>query len=80
LDLPSAIGFMEQYPGKLKIGPELTAGEALGMAFPPDSELLPAMNAALVQYKADGTYATLYNKYFGGEAAPAEEEAAEEVE
>jgi len=80
IDLPSAVGFMEQYPGQLAVGPDLTSGEALGMAFPPDSELLPALNAALVQYKADGTYATLYNKYFGGEAVPAEEETAEKAE
>lgn len=69
IDLPSAVGFMEQYPGKLKVGPELTSGEALGMAFPPGSELRSAFNAALVRFKADGTYAKLYNKYFGGEVA-----------
>ena len=52
------------------IGPDLTSGEALGMAFPPDSELRAAFNAALVRYKADGSYAKLYNQYFGnGEVA-----------
>ncbi len=69
IDLPSAVGFMEQYPGRLKVGPELTSGEALGMAFPPGSELRAAFNAALVRFKADGSYAKLYNKYFGGPEA-----------
>ena len=79
IDLPSAVGFMDQYPGKLMVGTALTSGEALGMAFQPDSELRAAFNAALVRYKADGSYAKLYDKYFGGEAA-AEEEAAPEEE
>ena len=65
IDLPSASGFMQQYPGKLKVGPELTSGEALGMVVQPgDSELLSALNAALIRFKADGTYGKLYDKYF----------------
>ena len=65
IDLPSAVGFMEQYPGKLAVGPELTTGEALGMVFQKgDTVFEPAFNAALVRFKADGTYAKLYDKWF----------------
>lgn len=88
IDLPSAAGFMQVYPGELKVGPELTSGEALGIAFEPDSELRSAFNAALVEFKADGSYAALYDKYFGeseaaaeaGAEAEATEEAAPEEE
>ena len=69
IDLPSAIGFMQQYPGKLKAGPPLTSGEALGMVFQSgEKELLPAFNSALARFKADGAYGKLYNKYFNVQA------------
>lgn len=79
IDLPSAIGFMEEYPGQLMVGATLSSDEALGMAFQPGSELRPAFNAALVRFKADGSYSELYNKYFGEEIA-AEEEVVSEAE
>lgn len=73
IDLPSAVGFMEQYPGKLAFGPNLTTGEALGMVFQKgDTVLVPAFNAALARFKADGAYAKLYDKWFNVSAkAPA---------
>ncbi len=72
IDLPSAVGFMEQYPGKLAFGPDLTSGEALGLVFQKgDTTLEPAFNAALTHFKADGTYAKLYNKWFNVSAAEA---------
>jgi polar amino acid transport system substrate-binding protein len=72
IDLPSAVGFMEQYPGKLVAGPDLTTGEALGMVFQKgDTAIEPAFDAALVRFKADGTYAKLYDKWFNVSAKAA---------
>ncbi|MDF3833389.1 glutamine ABC transporter substrate-binding protein GlnH [Cupriavidus basilensis] len=38
-----------------------------GMAFPKGSPLVPRVNAALANIKADGRYAVIYKKWFGSE-------------
>lgn len=63
IDTVAAIGFMEENPGKLKIGAQLTSDEQLGFAFPPGSDLVDAVNAALESMKADGTLDELNKKW-----------------
>lgn len=49
-----------------KVGFVITTGEKLGMAFPKDSpELLAAVNGALKTLMNDGTYDSIYEKWFG---------------
>lgn len=50
---------------KVKIVGELYAGQPYGIGFPKGSELTAKVNAALKTLKANGTYATLYKKWFG---------------
>jgi len=54
IDNVSALGFMGENEGKLKIGGQLTSDEQLGFVFPPGSELRDAVDAALLSMKADG--------------------------
>jgi arginine/lysine/histidine/glutamine transport system substrate-binding and permease protein len=46
---------------------ELLTEEKYGIALPKDSPNLEALNAALAEIKADGTYAELYKKWFASE-------------
>ena len=49
-----------------KVGFVITTGEKLGMAFSKDSpELLAAVNSALKSVMDDGTYDSIYEKWFG---------------
>lgn len=57
-------------PGIQVVGQLLTE-EAYGIALPKGSENVEVINTALAEIKADGTYATLYEKWFGT-APPAE--------
>lgn len=51
--------------GSLVIVQTIPTGEQYGIAFPKDSELLKPANKALAEIKKDGTYAKLYEKWFG---------------
>lgn len=53
--------------GKVKIVGDLYAGQPYGIGFPKGSELVSKVNAALKTLKANGTYNTLYKKWFGVE-------------
>jgi polar amino acid transport system substrate-binding protein len=54
IDNISADGYMEAYPGEFKILGELASDEELAFAFPPGSDLLEPVNAALESMRADG--------------------------
>ena len=51
--------------GSLVIVQTIPTGEQYGIAFPKDSNLLKPANKALAEIKKDGTYAKLYEKWFG---------------
>lgn len=64
IDTVTAVGFINENPGKLKVGPTLTSDEQLAFVFPPGSDLTSAVNAALDSMKADGTLKQLNDKWF----------------
>lgn len=53
--------------GKVKIVGDLYAGQPYGIGFPKGSALVAKVNAALKTLKSNGTYNTLYKKWFGVE-------------
>ncbi len=63
IDNISALGFMEEYEGQLKIGGKLTSDEPLAFVFPPGSELTASVDAALQSMKDDGTLDELNTKW-----------------
>jgi polar amino acid transport system substrate-binding protein len=54
---------MEENEGKLKVLGQLTSDEQLGFAFPPESDLVEPVNAALEAMMADGTLDELNRKW-----------------
>ncbi len=71
IDNVTALGFMDEHPGQMKVLGQLTSDEKLGFVFPPGSPLKDAVNAALESMKADGTLEKLNKKWgliAGGEA------------
>jgi len=70
IDTVSAVGFIEANPGKLKVGPSLTSDEELAFVFPPGSDLVAPVNAALEAMKADGTLQALNDKWFNPTSTP----------
>ncbi|WP_053058166.1 basic amino acid ABC transporter substrate-binding protein [Rubrobacter aplysinae] len=65
-DFPVSQDRVEQSEG-LEIVENIPTGEQYGIAFPQDSELVQPMNEALAEIKEDGTYAEIYEKWFGQE-------------
>lgn len=63
IDNVSALGFIEENPGKLKVVGQLTSDEELGFVFPPGSDLREAINAALQSMIEDGTLEALNKKW-----------------
>lgn len=63
IDNVSALGFIEENPGKLKTAGQLTSDEELGFVFPPGSDLREAVNAALQSMIEDGTLESLNKKW-----------------
>lgn len=53
--------------GKVKIVGPVYQGQAYGMGFPKGSTLVPEVNKALKTLRENGTYRTLYVKWFGTE-------------
>src|ERR687894_2095057 len=51
--------------GTLEVVQTIPTGEQYGIAFPQDSDLLEPTNKALEEIKKDGTYAEIYEKWFG---------------
>lgn len=63
IDNVSALGFINENAGKLKIAGQLTSDEQLGFVFPPGSELKAAVDAALQSMIDDGTLEALNKKW-----------------
>jgi polar amino acid transport system substrate-binding protein len=63
IDNISASGFINENQGKLKSAAQITSDEELAFVFPPGSDLIAAVNAALEAMKADGTLDTLNKKW-----------------
>jgi len=63
IDNVSALGFIEENPGQLKVAGQLTSDEQLGFVFPPGSDLREAVNAALQSMIEDGTLEALNKKW-----------------
>jgi polar amino acid transport system substrate-binding protein len=63
IDNVSALGYINENQGKLKVGSQITSDEKLAFVFPPGSDLIAAVNAALASMKADGTLDSLNKKW-----------------
>lgn len=63
IDNISALGFMNEDPGKMKILGQLTSDEKLAFVFPPGSELTAKVNSALEEMQKDGTLDELNKKW-----------------
>ncbi|MFZ5822458.1 MAG: substrate-binding periplasmic protein [Chloroflexota bacterium] len=63
IDIISAVGFMKENEGKLKVGGQIMSDEQLAFVFPPGSELVAAVNAAMQSMIDDGTLETLNKKW-----------------
>ncbi|TCJ19813.1 basic amino acid ABC transporter substrate-binding protein [Rubrobacter taiwanensis] len=66
-DFPVSADRVETSGADLEIVETFPTGEQYGIAFPPDSELREPVNQALAEIKEDGTYAEIYEKWFGQE-------------
>lgn len=65
-DLPVSAAVVKDAARGLKIVQEIPTGEQYGIAVAKTNpELLKAVNDALVKLKSDGTYDTIYKKWFG---------------
>jgi glutamine transport system substrate-binding protein len=67
-DTPNVLYYIKTNgQGKVKtVGAHMMA-QQYGMAFPKGSELVAKVNTSLAKLKADGTYTTIYKKWFGTE-------------
>ena len=63
IDVISASGFMGENEGKLKIDGQITSDEQLAFVFPPGSELVAAVDAAMQSMIDDGTLKALNKKW-----------------
>jgi polar amino acid transport system substrate-binding protein len=63
IDNVSAGGYIKENQGKLKVGTQITSDEKLAFVFPPGSDLIAPVNAALASMKADGTLDSLNKKW-----------------
>ena len=63
IDTLAAQGFMEAEPGELKVAGTLTSDEQLGFVFPPGSELVASVDAALKAMMADGSLDEINKKW-----------------
>ena len=64
-DFPVSAYEAETGDGSLEVVQTIPTGEQYGIAFPKDSELVEPVNEALQEIKEDGTYAKLYEEWFG---------------
>jgi len=69
-DFPVSADRVQQSDGRLEIVQTIPTGEQYGIAFPKGSDLVDPVNEALDEIKQDGTYAQLYEKWFGEEPDP----------
>lgn len=66
-DFPVSADKAKTSNGSLEVVETIPTGEQYGIAFPKDSELVDPVNEALQEIKDDGTYAEIYEKWFGQE-------------
>lgn len=66
-DFPVSADKAQTSNGSLEVVETIPTGEQYGIAFPTDSELTSQVNDALQEIKEDGTYAEIYEKWFGQE-------------
>lgn len=66
-DFPVSADRVQQTGDTLEIVDTIETGEQYGIAFPQDSELVGEFNQALQEVKDDGTYAEIYEEWFGQE-------------
>ena len=64
-DFPVSAYRAETGGGSLEVVQTIPTGEQYGIAFPEGSDLVEPTNKALEEIKKDGTYAKLYEKWFG---------------
>ena len=64
MDKTSAAGYMGASPNAFKIVGEALGSEDFGFIFPPDSDLVAPVNAAIAAMRADGTLDKLNQKWF----------------
>ncbi|CAM4102288.1 transporter substrate-binding domain-containing protein [Lederbergia lenta] len=65
-DLPNVLYYMNQEgDDKLKTVGDVLEGQSYGIALKKDSEIVDDVNQALESMIADGTYAKIYEKFFG---------------
>jgi polar amino acid transport system substrate-binding protein len=71
-DEPASAGIIEELQG-VEIVQAIDTGEHYGFAFSPDNpDLTEAVNGALADIIADGTYAEIFGRYFPGVEVPPE--------
>jgi ABC-type amino acid transport substrate-binding protein len=66
-DFPVSADRVQTSGVPLEIVETIPTGEQYGIGFPPDSELVEPVNQALQEIKDDGTYAEIYERWFGQE-------------
>ena len=67
-DAPISQDIVKDPARKAKVTAEIQTGEQYGFAFSKESSALrDAVNEALAEIKADGTYVEIYNKWFGAD-------------
>ena len=72
-DEPASAEIIEEFPGQILIAAAIDTGEKYGFAFSKDNpELTEAVNGALAEVIADGTYEEIFGKYFPGVEVPPE--------
>jgi ABC-type amino acid transport substrate-binding protein len=64
-DFPASAYWAETGGRSLEIVQIIPTGEQYGIAFPKNSDLVEPVNKALGEIKKDGTYAKIYEKWFG---------------
>lgn len=66
IDLPVAVELQKEFPGQIKVVGKPFTDEYYGIAVRKGrTELLQAINRALAEIRADGTYDELYRKWIG---------------
>src|SRR5665648_714340 len=70
-DLPVWTDYIKKNPGKFKIGAEFDTGEQYGFGVKKggNPQLLKTVNEVIAAAKTDGTYSTIYEKWFGTKPA-----------
>ncbi|HEY5248406.1 MAG TPA: transporter substrate-binding domain-containing protein, partial [Dermatophilaceae bacterium] len=70
-DLPVWTDYIKKNPGKFEIGAEFNTGEKYGFGIKKGGNpvLLATVNEVITAAKADGTYNTIYLKWFGTKPA-----------